>query len=133
MLIVTAASASVLAVVHILLSLQVIGLRRRLKVSVGDGGHSELERAIRCQANLVEYAPIALVLMLCLELAGVSLWLVGTLGLLFVAGRIIHPLGLRHASSPFQFRVGGMHLTLWSILAMALLNVFVLISRVIGG
>ena len=130
---ITAVAASVLAIVHVILSLQVIGYRRRLKVSVGDGGHGELERAIRCQANLAEYTPIALVLLVCLELAGVATWLVGLFAFIFVLGRILHPLGLRRESSPFQFRVGGMHLTLWSILGMAVANIVVLLAWVFSG
>lgn len=122
MLPITAVSAAALAFVHIWLSLRVIGYRRRLKVSVGDGGHTELERAIRCQANLAEYAPIALILLICLELTQAPMWLIGLTAACFVVGRVLHPLGLSKESGSFRLRVGGMLLTLWSIVALAVLN-----------
>jgi uncharacterized membrane protein YecN with MAPEG domain len=69
MLIVTSFIASVLTVIFIKLSFAVIGLRRKNKVALGDGGKEDLERAIRAQGNFAEYVPFGLILLACLELS----------------------------------------------------------------
>ena len=46
-----------------LLTARVIVLRVRFKVNAGDGGHAPLAQAIRAHANLLELAPLALLLL----------------------------------------------------------------------
>ena len=54
MVLVTSIIASILTAILIKLSFAVIELRRKNKVGLGSGGHEELERAIRAQANFAE-------------------------------------------------------------------------------
>lgn len=124
MLIVTAIAASVLGFLYFKLSLNVVGYRRKHKVSVGDGGQEDLLRAIRAQGNLAEYAPIALILMACLELNKAPWWVTAILAASFVLGRILHPMGIKDASAPMTMRVRGMQLTLWGIIALCVANLF---------
>ena len=49
-----------------------------------------LERAIRGHGNLVEYAPLFLILMLVLELGGTSQHQLYLSGVIFTVGRLIH-------------------------------------------
>lgn len=133
MLIVTSISASVLAFLLVKLSLNVILLRRKYDVSVGDGGRDSLYRAIRAQGNLIEYAPIALILLGCLELNQGSHLITTTLASMFVIGRIMHPLGIKSAESPWQFRTLGMVFTLLSILMLGLLNIAFIVKHVVLG
>ena len=102
LLIVTATTASVLGLLLAKLSLNVIGQRRKLSVGMGDGGHEALTRAIRAQANLAEYAPIALILLACLELNEGPMWLTVTLASLLVLGRLLHPVGIKTAEAAWQ-------------------------------
>ncbi len=44
--------------------------RRKHKVSLGDGGLREVERAVRAHANLIENAPLVFLLMALCELSG---------------------------------------------------------------
>lgn len=125
MLIVTAISAAILAFLSVKLSLNVIAQRRKHNVSVGDGGHEDLLRAIRAQANLTEYAPIALILLACLEMNGAPIWLTSLLALAFIVGRLLHPLGMKGADHPMQPRVRGMQLTLLSLLALGVASLVV--------
>ena len=76
MLLITSVIAAALTLIFIKLSFNVIGLRRKNKVSLGSGGHEDLERAIRAQANFSEYVPIGIILLACLELNGAPWWLV---------------------------------------------------------
>jgi len=126
MLIVTGLAAAILGLLYIRLSFNVIGYRRSLGVSLGDGGHDELLRAIRALANLTEFAPIALILMGCLELNQAPTWLVSILAAAFVIGRLLHPLGMKKANLSFQPRLLGALLTFISIIALAISNLLVI-------
>lgn len=130
MLTVTAIAASVLGLLYLRLSLNVIGFRRKHGVSVGDGGHEDLLRAIRSQANLAEYAPIALLLVACLELNQAPVWITSVLAASFVAGRLLHPIGMKRTDSRLKPRVRGMQLTLLSLLALGIAN-FVVVALLI--
>ncbi len=111
MLVTTAVFASILALMFIKLSFDVIGFRRKNKISLGAGGIVELERAIRAHGNFAEYVPFGLFLIGVLELNGAPLALVALLGLLLVAGRFFHAKGINEPPPEFTNRVKGMKLT----------------------
>lgn len=123
MLYITAFSAAILSALCVMLSLKVVAIRRSEKISVGDGGNESLLRAMRAQANLLEYAPLALIMMGCAEINGVPRILLGLIAIAFIAGRILHPVGLKDADAPGSARVLGMQLTLVSMLALCVINV----------
>lgn len=126
MLVTTAIAASVLGLLTIRLSLNVIAFRRKHDVSLGDDGNEDLLRAIRAQANLAEYAPIGLILIACLEFNEGPWWLSSMLAFMFVLGRILHPMGMKDDTSPIKPRVRGMQLTLFALLGLAIANLGVL-------
>jgi len=130
--IVTALTAAVLALLQIKLALNVIVLRRRHRIGIGDGGDEMLERAVRVHGNAAEYIPIALILLGCLELIGGPRWLLVPLALGFTVGRVLHARGVASATSPLRDRVIGMHLTLWSIVALAVLNILQVVRLAFG-
>ena len=111
MLITTAVFASILTLMFIKLSLNVIGFRRKNKVSIGAGGVDELERAMRAHGNFAEYVPLGLFLMGALELNGAPSVLVALLGSLLVIGRYFHAKGINEPPPEFTNRVRGMKLT----------------------
>ena len=123
MLVVTPLLAAALAVQQLRLAFGVIGLRRGKRISLGDGDDEALARASRAFGNLTEYAPIMLVLLACLELNAAPGWLVASLAIPFLAGRILHPMGLIGTAGASRGRVLGMHLTIWPIAVAALANV----------
>lgn len=123
MLYITGLSAAILAALNVMLSLRVVGIRRKEKIAIGDGGSELLLRAQRAQGNLLEYAPLALILLACAEINGVHRLLLALLALVFIAGRIMHPVGMRDSQAPFKMRVMGMQLTLTSMLALSIVNV----------
>lgn len=132
MLLVTSVTASVLGLLLVKLSINVIGYRRNLKITVGDGGNDLLYRASRAQANLAEYAPIGLILLACLELNGAPLWLTVLAASLLVVGRFLHPIGIKSAEAPWQPRVFGMVLTFTSLLVSATANLFIVVSQLVS-
>ena len=112
--------AASFAILLVVLSVRVIVLRRRSGVAVGDGGQAALTRAVRAQANFAEYVPLALLLMLFIELGGVSDWLLHLYGLVLAAGRISHAFGISGVAENFRFRVFGMAATFTVLITAAL-------------
>ncbi len=122
---ITSIYASLSALLIIKLAFSVIKLRRKNKISVGDGGIDELHLAIRTHANAVEYIPITLMLLLTLELNGAPKMLIHGLGILLIIGRIIHAMGLSVNNLPK--RVLGMQITIGLLMGLAVLNLLFLV------
>jgi uncharacterized membrane protein YecN with MAPEG domain len=93
-------------------------IRVKEKIIHGDGGHGLLHRRMRAQSNFTEYTPIALVLIVVLDLAEQDGWLLGLTALAFMIGRVLHAIGM-DAEGPAKPRMIGMMLTLPLLLAWA--------------
>jgi len=115
--------AGLCGVLLLLLSAQVVGLRRKYQVGIGTGGQEELARAIRVQANFIEYTPITLILLALAELQGASIWLVHAVGLLLVVGRALHATGLRKSSGRTFGRFYGTLATWFALVVLIVTNV----------
>ncbi|NKF52210.1 MAPEG family protein [Shewanella sp. WXL01] len=115
---------SLTALLIIALSLYVIKMRRKHRVGIGDGEHRELSIAIRTQANLIENAPIVLLLIVLAEANGLSILWLHLLGCVWLFARIIHPYGLVKSNGGIHWgRYYGMALTWIVVLALAGVNV----------
>ena len=97
-MIVTPLYAALLTVWFIVLSLRVIELRGRNRVSLGDGDRPDLRRAIRGHANFAEYVPIALLLLLILELSRFSIYVLHLIGIALVVARLLHGCALAYTA-----------------------------------
>ncbi len=121
---ITSIYASLSALLIVKLSLSVIKLRRQNRISVGDGGNESLQLAIRTHANAVEYIPMALLLLLMLELNGASQILIHILGVTLLIGRLLHAVGL--STKNLKRRVFGMQITIYLLIGLAILNILFL-------
>lgn len=75
-------------------------------IFLGDGGDPELLRRIRGQGNFIETVPIALTLLIVMELTGAgSTWL-NALGSLLVFGRVTHYVAVTELGPNFLRPVG---------------------------
>jgi uncharacterized membrane protein YecN with MAPEG domain len=70
-----------------------------------------LYRAVRAHGNLIEYAPLFLILMLIAELNGLSSFYLHISGSTFTAGRFMHGIVFSFMKPNLILRVGGMILT----------------------
>ena len=132
MLIITAFFSSILALIFYKLSINVIRLRRKYKVSLGSSKkHKDLEQAIRAHGNLSEFLPIGLILLACLEVNHLPKIVVFLCGLFFLIGRYLHATSFLKEEINSSNRVLGMKITHWSIILMAILNIITVIVRVI--
>ena len=118
---ITGIYAAALAVLFVLLSARVIMFRRANKVSLGDGGDEVLLARVRAQGNFTEYAPFGVLLILIAELQGTpGVWL-HFCGALLLVGRIMHGVNFSFGLRKMVLRVGGMVLTLTSLIIGAIL------------
>ncbi|MCW1381449.1 MAPEG family protein [Novosphingobium sp. KCTC 2891] len=103
---ITLASAAAAAFINIWLSVRIGMIRTAKKISIGDGGHEDLIRRMRAQANFVENAPLVLVLIGAIELArGQNPWLLGVAGA-FALGRVAHGVGMDGGPLGFGRTIG---------------------------
>lgn len=117
----TPAYAAIFALIFVVLSIRTLRFRHRFSVAIGSGDEPALARAVRAHANFAEYVPIALILILMLELQRPgSIAIHGLAGVLLI-GRCAHAYGISQVKEDFRFRVAGMALTFTAIIATALL------------
>ncbi len=122
MLAITPIYAALIALLYVTLSVKVILQRRSDKISVGDGGSKMMIKAIRTHSNCAEYAPIGLLLIAMVELQGAGGALLHVLGLLLLAGRLLHAYGFGRTPQIVILRQIGMGLTFTAILVAAIAN-----------
>jgi uncharacterized membrane protein YecN with MAPEG domain len=116
---VTALYAGLLAFLFMALTLRVIAVRRGERISLGDGGNADLLKRMRAHGNFAEYAPFAIVLLGIAESLAAPTLLLHGLGATVLLGRVSHAYGVSFVTTTFVWRVLGMHLTIWPLLALA--------------
>ena len=121
-MIVTPIYGGLAALIFALLSFRVIQLRRATKIGLGFGDNLGLQRAIRAHGNFAEYVPFILLLMAFAEFQSVPIWRIHLIGILLMAGRIIHVVDVLRESEPPRLRVAGIALTLTALIAAGLTN-----------
>lgn len=90
----TLCMAAAAAVLNIWLTIRIAQVRAREKVFVGDAGNDAVIRRMRAQANFIENAPLTLILVAVIELAGKGGAWLPVVAAVFVIGRIAHAFGM---------------------------------------
>jgi uncharacterized membrane protein YecN with MAPEG domain len=124
MLVTTSLYAGLIALLFLGLSARVILYRRAKRVSLGDGNDPALLQLMRAQANCAEYAPIGLILLALAEAQGAPPLALHSLGMILLAGRLLHAYGISRDPQIMALRVGGMALSL-TMIALAGLGLVV--------
>lgn len=101
------------------LAWKVVQVRQRNNIGIGDGGNPELQRVIRVHANFIEYVPLALVMLLLLEVSGTPPGIVHGFGLTLFVSRVLHAQGLSSNSGYSKSRFYGTAGTWLVVAAMA--------------
>ena len=120
---VTLTFAMILSVFMLILSVRVLDLRGSPVTKAFHSTEREidqrfLDRAIRGHGNLIEYAPLFLILMLALELSDASKYWLYFNGSIFTMGRLMHGVVFAFMKpNPFM-RIGGMILTFMGFLGL---------------
>jgi hypothetical protein len=118
----------VLALFLALLVSRIIKRRLRYKVGIGDGGITDLAKAIRAHGNFIETVPMQLAILLVMELQNAPLWLLHVFGISIVVSRALHAYGITqtHLASKGRFCgtlftlglfiLGGLYLIITSLI-----------------
>jgi uncharacterized membrane protein YecN with MAPEG domain len=121
---------SLLALIVLVLALRVVKFRRAEKVGFGhENGSRALQCAIRAHANAVENIPLAMLLLVMLELNHLAPWIQHLLGFVLVLGRTLHAWGLSTSSGVSPGRFYGTLLSWFVLLAMIIINLLVVLTR----
>jgi uncharacterized protein len=116
---VTSIYAALTAVLVIVLALRVVAVRRHAKVGLGVGDGGGLEQRVRAHGNAIENIPIALILLLLLELGGLAVVWLHAFGATLLISRVLHAWGLSQSRGTSFGRFAGTLVTWLVILAMA--------------
>lgn len=117
---VTGVFAAVTGILLLVLSIQVVKFRLKYRKGLGVTEDRDFEAAVRAHANLVEYAPLALIMLAIAELNGVASGLIYWTGMALVVGRILHAWGMINGrGGPHKARMVGILLTWLAIVATA--------------
>jgi len=105
---VTAMTAGVFVILQMTLQFATSMSRMNHKQGLGDGGHKRLEIAIRRHGNLIENAPILLIVLWLMETAGLAhVWLMG-FAVTAILGRVSHAIGVSLSPDrPHALRFAG--------------------------
>jgi len=121
---VTTIVAAIMGLLVVIVSYRVAMHRLRERIEIGTGGDAQLERLIRVQGNLIEYAPITLILLALLEINGTNQTIMIALGGTFVLARLAHAHGFGTAAGKNPGRFYGMMATWLVILASSGLAIY---------
>jgi uncharacterized membrane protein YecN with MAPEG domain len=114
------AYAALLTFLYIFLSSRVIQSRSATRIGIGTGGNRGLERRMRIHANFAEYVPLALLLLVFMEMQGRPAWLLHLLCAALVLARIGHVIALWDEKEIFQLRVVSVSATFVIMLVAAI-------------
>jgi uncharacterized membrane protein YecN with MAPEG domain len=120
---VTSVTAAIAALMLIALSVPVSLRRMKLKALSGDAGDAGLQRLIRAQGNFIEYAPMGLILLALVEVGVTPVGLLWTTGILLIAGRGLHALGMVRGSLALK------GIGMLGTFASLLISSFILLAR----
>lgn len=129
--VITALYGALNALFNIYLANAVSTARRVHKVSLGEGAHPAMQVAIRAHGNNAEFVPLALIVMLLLEMCGADRVVLHVYGGALLAARVAHWIGLPRPS-PNVFRAGGVALT-WLAVVGGSIYLLVLRFRITGA
>jgi uncharacterized protein len=122
----TAFYAGLLTLFYVALSIRIIMLRRELRIGIGHGESNRLHRVIRVHANFAEFVPLALLLLMFLELNGTESWVLNVLGTMLLVGRLLHSMGLSKSAGTSVGRLWGGLLTYSMMIIASVLNIMVM-------
>lgn len=116
-----------LTLLFVLLAFRVASLRRVLKIGFGDGNNDEIKKALSAQHNAAENIPLAIILLLLLELNGAASPVLLTCGSLMLLARLYHAWSLSHSIGKSTGRTVGIIFTWFLMSFMAIYAAFMVI------
>lgn len=123
MITVTGLYTGILGIVFLLCAINVIKMRFKSEVGLGDGGDESLIKAIRIHGNFAEYIPIIILLMAFYEINGGNIALLHIIGIVLTLGRIMHAIGITKSIGTTIYRQFGVLSTFIILIILSILNI----------
>ncbi len=120
--------ASLLTILAIFLAIKVGMNRVDTNIMTGEGESSMLLQSVRAHGNLIEYAPLALILLALLEMQNVSDSMLHLCGSLFFLARILHAYGVTISRESTPYRLVGALGTWLIMFIMSLAGIYTYVS-----
>ena len=117
---ITLISASLLGLLLVYLSYMVTNVRRRPTHGAAESDGDDLHNAVRAHGNLIEYAPLGLILIGLLERSNGNFYFVAGLAAVFVVARYMHGLTFGKIDGFNRYRFMGTLLTFVSLLVASI-------------
>ena len=117
--------ASLLSVLAICLAFSTGLVRSKTNTMLGEGDSPEMLQSIRAFGNLIEYAPLAIIMLGLLEIQDIDGRKLHILGSTFFLSRILHAYGLAISRESTPYRLLGTLGTWITILAMAISGIVI--------
>lgn len=124
----TLSLAAAAIIINFWLGVRCMQVRIKDRVLFGDGGNDALLRRMRAQANFIENAPLALVAIGLIELAGKAGGWLAYAGAAFMLARVLHALGMDIAK-PNPLRAVGFMVSLAIQIGLAVVAVLIALGR----
>jgi len=90
----TLSMAAAAAIINLWLGMRIGSLRHKAQVIHGDGGNALLMQRMRAQSNFIENAPLTVILVGLVELAGRGGAWLAPVAAVFILGRVAHGFGM---------------------------------------
>ncbi|MEO1046054.1 MAG: MAPEG family protein [Pseudomonadota bacterium] len=103
---VTALTAAILAIMILATAISTVRQRFKAGTPFGDGKVEELVKAMRAHGNLVEHAPMAVIMIALLEMVPANHWILTGIAVLFLASRAAHIVGIHQQTEPSKPPLG---------------------------
>ena len=120
--------ASLLTMLAIFLAIKVGMNRVDTNIMTGEGESFMLLQSVRAHGNLIEYAPLALILLALLEMQNLSDSMLHLCGSLFILVRILHAYGVTISRESTPYRLVGALGTWLIMLIMSLVGIYTYVS-----
>lgn len=121
---ITLYTASILGLILLYLSMNVVRYRLKKRVSFGEGKDHMMMKAIRAQANFIEYVPMIVILLGLLEANKAHDAVLYIISGLIIIGRILHMMGLFSEKDVNKARFIGASSTFLALLFAAVAGVY---------
>jgi uncharacterized membrane protein YecN with MAPEG domain len=116
---ITGIYAALCGLLLVVLYVRVSQRRLATKIGVGTGGDAVLEQCVRAHANLIESAPLVLLLLYLVEQTGLDAWAVHVFGAAFLVARLLHAQGMSGSTGRSIGRFYGSIGTLLVVVALS--------------
>ena len=116
--------AALNAIIMMTLGFMTGQLRRKYKVTIGDGGVPHIIRIMRGHANATENVPIMMIMLVIAAGIGTPAGVLHGLGIVYTFGRAVHAWHFMQESAPFRTRLIGFTSSILAqtVLALGLLS-----------